>query len=310
VPSETTSDKPEEVIVPPEETVVPSETTSDKPEEVIVPSETTSDKPEEVIVPPEETVGEKYGEAEFLAKVNETPLKVGHNKWQLRVFELQDAQHEMKKLLEEKDMKNALYKQTINNLQNEIKSLGEEIIKLNGDNSVDELSSQLSELQNEKKEDRAMIAFLRANIQQLNTTCDEFKSNIQKLSIEVREKNSAIQNLDQTLANVKFRLDEVVQNENYLNDTVRTLENQLRVARSDISDTEKENKQLRQRVAELTSSGDELANMLENTKAKLLENDLLLQQQVNEGVHLEDSCNEQVVQGSVRQTRTYGRRKR
>jgi chromosome segregation ATPase len=112
---------------------------------------------------------------EFLDNVNSTPRKLGHNKLQLEIDNLNSKITELSKTISQKDIKISLFTQTINTLQlqltdksNEISSLTEQLhtVQLERSDFITKMNNKMSTTENT----------LHSTKETLNDLCCEMKS--------------------------------------------------------------------------------------------------------------------------------------
>lgn len=204
---------------------------------------------------------------EFLDGVNATQKKLGHNKLQLQIDELQSEITRLKKIDVEKEMKLTLFKKNISTLQTQSQERLDEISRLK---NMLENNPQMLELGGLRKEIEELT--VKNNKLEIDIAEKDRLYNIQlcknKELETITEKEQTQQNVtNEELNTLKEHMDKITKENNELQAEIDRLKSQVDL-KSNISDNI---------MSELQELKDELAKI--KSENKMLEDELKLNEQ-------------------------------
>lgn len=199
---------------------------------------------------------------EFLEQVNSTQKKLGHNKLQFQIDELQAEIERLKRGDVEKEMKLTLFKKNISTLQTQSQQRLEEITRLKDllDNNPQVIESksiqaQLDDTINQKKELQSIIDEKESAISIQSKKNDELNSK----NIELESKNSSLQN---ELDTIKAHLDTLTKDYNDSQNKITELESQVHLKTNNSDSIINELEELRKELITYKSNNQDLQDQL------------------------------------------------
>lgn len=223
---------------------------------------------------------------DFLDHVNSTPKKIGHNKLQFEIDELQNEVERLKKLDIEKEMKLTLFKKNISTLQAQSQERLDEIGRLKNmiDNNpqtqeITNITKQLSDANSLNEKLQQQINDNELQIQQHATITKEFEN--------VKDKfKEQLLTLESELEKLKEHIDTLTHEHNSSLDEVKTLKSQLDL-KSNVSDNiVSELEELKQELIKYKSQNETLENELQEKQQNTTSLSLQLQE-VEQQLHLQ-----------------------
>ena len=219
---------------------------------------------------------------QFINKLNSEPRAIGHNKFQVRIAELEKLIEENKRGEQESEMKINLFKKTISTLQSQLQDKSAHIARLETRHIDPQYEKQIVDLNQHLKEKNNGIEILKSdilNIQRendfLQQTCKDITSQrdtaLQQLedmkqrhvSLETSHQRQAIQlqmNVE-TLSKMENRLNLEENLRNNLQNELDSLKTELVTYRTDIANLTVEKDNEIQRLRDLLENwGNEQRN--------------------------------------------------